>query len=336
MRLDDFNYELPEELIAQEPLAERDASRLLVLHRKTGQVEHRYFRDLPEYLDERDRLVFNQSKVVKARLKGVRETGGVVEAFLLREQEPGIYEALVKCTASKKEGLRFTVENRIRAEILRALPGHGTFLVRLEADNLAAAIDAVGRVPLPPYIHRDPDAKDIQRYQTLYASEPGSVAAPTAGLHFTPAMFAALEARGVQKRFVTLHVGLGTFQPIKVENIEEHKMHSEFFHVSEELAKECAEARAKGFRTVAVGTTACRSIESAARGYRESTALYLMPGAEFYWVDALFTNFHQPKSSLVVMVSAFAGSREMILEAYAKAIEEKYRFFSYGDAMLIL
>ncbi len=338
MKLTDFDYEVPESLVAQRPLDKRDASRMLVLHRKTGRIEHCHFLDIPAFLSSRDTLVFNRSRVVKARLIGQRGTGGKVEIFLLQRLSKNCFECLVKATASKKEGLEFSFGDSMRGKILRSTEMNMIYEVELQAvdERIDFWIDHYGRVPLPPYIHREADGLDISRYQTIYAEEPGSVAAPTAGLHFTPEMQAALQAKGVNLEYVTLHVGLGTFQPIKTENIDEHRMHRESFTVSPGLKKKCAEARVKGERIVAVGTTSVRALESAARGLAESTDLFLRPGSEFLWVDALFTNFHQPKSSLVVMLSAFVGNREMLLEAYQKAVEEKYRFFSYGDCMLVL
>ena len=338
MKLADFDFNVPEALVAQRPLEKRDSSRMMVLDRSSGKVEHRKFLDLPEYLNPKDFLVFNSTKVRKARMIGQRDTGGKVEVFLLHEQESGIYECLVKATAAQKVGLEFSFGDSLVGKIVGTGTTPMTFLVKLTAKEgtIDFWIERYGRVPLPPYIKRQADGLDIGRYQTVYANEVGSVAAPTAGLHFTDEVFASLRERGIGLEFVTLHVGLGTFQPIKVEEIEQHQMHREIFAVSADLKERCTNARRKGERLVAVGTTAVRALESAARGLTGSTELFLMPGSEFKWVDALFTNFHQPKSSLVVMLSAFVGDRELLLEAYRKAVEEKYRFFSYGDCMLVL
>lgn len=338
LRLADFDFEVPESLVAQRPLAERDASRLLVLERASGKITHRRFRDLPDYLGPADFLVFNSSRVTKARLIGERETGGKVEVFLLHPLGEGRYECLVKATSAKKLGLELKFGDSLRAKIVGQTANPMIYEVQLEAaeGEIDFWIERYGRVPLPPYIKREADGLDIGRYQTIYAKETGSVAAPTAGLHFNDHMFAALRAKGVDLEFVTLHVGLGTFQPIKVDEIESHQMHRERFVVSPELRARCAGARKSGERVVCVGTTAVRALESAARGLEESTDLFLRPGSEFRWVDSLFTNFHQPKSSLVVMLSAFVGSVDLLKEAYSKAVEEKYRFFSYGDCMLVL
>lgn len=338
MKLSEFDFPVPEELVAQRPLEQRNASRMLVLHRASGRIEHRRFLDLPEFLAAPDWLICNRSKVIKARLLGTRSTGGKVEIFLLRNLAPGRYETLIKATASEKEGLEVRFGDLLGAKILRKLPDDMTYEVQFEAADgrLDFWLEKLGRMPLPPYIRRDADGLDTGRYQTVYAEELGSVAAPTAGLHFNEEMFAALEARGVRRGFVTLHVGLGTFQPIKTETIEEHRMHEELFSIEPGVWENVRGARARGERVVAVGTTSVRALESAARGMEGHTDLFLRPGAEFRVVDALFTNFHQPKSSLVVMLAAFVGSKELLFNAYAEAVKEKYRFFSYGDCMLVL
>lgn len=338
MKLSDFDFEVPEELVAQRPLEQRDASRMMVVNRQTGKIEHRAFLDLPNYISANDFLVFNKTKVVKARLIGQRETGGKVEVFLLRRLAETIFECLVKATAAKKVGLEISFGDSMRGKILRETDTAMIYEVELlpSGESVDFWIERYGRVPLPPYIHRDADGLDIGRYQTLYAEQPGSVAAPTAGLHFTPEMMKILEGRGAQLRQVILHVGLGTFQPIKVDSIDDHRMHTEEFVVSESLAQECRLARGLGKRVVAVGTTSVRALESCARGKIGSTDIFLKPGEKFHWVDALFTNFHQPKSSLIVMLAAFMEKPELWREAYAKAVEEKYRFFSYGDCMLVI
>jgi S-adenosylmethionine:tRNA ribosyltransferase-isomerase len=336
VNLSDFDFHVPEELVAQRPLEKRDASRMMVINRQRGTIEHRRFLDLPDYLSAKDYLVFNKTKVVKARLIGQREeTGGKVEIFLLKRLSENRFECLVKATAAQKTGLVVKFGSEMKARIGGELEPM-IYEVELEAEDgrVDFWIERYGRVPLPPYIHREADGLDIGRYQTVYAEEPGSVAAPTAGLHFTPEMLARLEGQGVGLRRLILHVGLGTFQPIKVENIDEHKMHREEFLVPESLLGECGQRKENGKRVVAVGTTTVRALESAARGLSDSTDIFLKPGVEFQWVDALFTNFHQPKSSLIVMLAGFMG--EIWREAYAEAVKERYRFFSYGDCMLVI
>ncbi len=334
MKLQDLDYDLPEALIAQRPLVDREASRMLVLDRKAGRWEHRNFRELPEYLTTNDYLIFNQSKVIKARLLGQRDTGGKVEIFLLQNVAPGKYEALVKLTANQKEGVVFSIANKIQGKILHQIE-NARFLVELQAPSLEDAIEELGHMPLPPYISREDDELDKKTYQTVYAKNPGSVAAPTAGLHFTENMLGKLEMKGVNLRWVTLHVGIGTFQPIKVESISDHKMHREYFEMSPELENELKTAKENKMRVVAVGTTTVRTLESAARGITGSTEIFLKPGETFHWVDAMLTNFHQPKSSLIALMSAFVG-RDLLMSAYEDAIREKYRFLSYGDCMLVL
>lgn len=338
MRLSDFDFPVPEELIAQRPLEERDGSRMLVLDRRSGRIEHRTFRDLPDYVKPADLLVFNKSKVLKARLVGKRETGGRVEVFLLRALAENEFECLVKATASRKEGMRVDFGPGFAARILQETTTPMIYRVELLTDGISVeeGIDRYGRIPLPPYIHRDADQADSGRYQTVFAEVPGSVAAPTAGLHFTDAMLAKLRAQNTRFAEVILHVGLGTFQPIKVEEIDAHQMHRESFVVPGAVKEEIARTKAAGGRVMAVGTTSVRALESAARGKEGDTNLFLKPGEPFLTVDALFTNFHQPKSSLLVMLTAFVGDLETVRETYAKAVEEKYRFFSYGDCMLVV
>ena len=338
MRLSDFDFPVPEELIAQRPLDERDASRMLVLDRRTGAVQHRRFRDLPEFVSPADLLVFNKSKVLKARLVGKRETGGRVEVFLLRPLSDTRFECLVKATAAQKLGIRVEFGPGFAARIVGETSTPMVYEVELIADgfSIEEGIDRFGRIPLPPYIRRDADTADSGRYQTVYGEVPGSVAAPTAGLHFTDAMLSSLKTRGTRFAEVVLHVGLGTFQPIKVDEVDAHQMHRESFSVPLSVRKEIARTKEGGGRVIAVGTTSVRALESAARGKEGDTNLFLKPGETFHWVDALFTNFHQPKSSLLVMLTAFVGDLEVVRETYAKAVEEKYRFFSYGDCMLVL
>lgn len=337
MQLSDFDYFVPEELVAQRPLEQRDASRMLVLHKSSGKIEHRVFKNLPEFLGPSDLMIFNQSKVVKARLHGLRETGGRVEVFLTKRISPNSFECLVKATAANKAGLSFEIGEGLRGKILGPGSEPMLFIVEFSATgaSLESRIEQFGKVPLPPYIQREAELEDISRYQTIYAKNAGSVAAPTAGLHFTPAIIEEIKSKGVELDFVTLHVGLGTFQPIKVENIADHSMHKEEFSLNDGLKEKCEAARGKGRRVIAVGTTSVRALESAARGKQNETNLFLKPGEKFHWVDAMLTNFHQPKSSLVVMLSAFVG-KDLLFEAYQKAVEEKYRFFSYGDCMLVV
>lgn len=338
MKLSDFDFHVPEDLVAQRPLEQRDASRMMVVNRSTGRIEHHKFLDLPNFISPSDLLVFNKTKVVKARLIGQRATGGKVEIFLLRRCSETRFECLVKATAAKKEGLEVFFGDAMRANILKetAVPMIYEAELVVEDGRVDYWIEHYGRVPLPPYIHREADGLDISRYQTIYAEESGSVAAPTAGLHFTPSMMDQIKATGAQMRHVTLHVGLGTFQPIKTDVVDEHKMHREEFYVPDELAEECRTARGGGRRVIAVGTTSVRALESRARGHLGSTDIFLKPGENFHWVDGMFTNFHQPKSTLVVMLAAFMGSQDLWRKAYAEAVEQRYRFFSYGDCMLVI
>lgn len=338
MKLSEFDFHVPEELVAQDPLETRDASRMMVVHRKERRIEHRRFSEISSYINRGDTMVFNQSRVIKARLIGNRDSGGKVEAFLLQAAGGNRFECLVKLTAAKKEGVEFTIADGFKGKILSPVKDSMLYLVEFDTQgrDLSSLIDAHGKVPLPPYIHREPTGADSGRYQTVYAAVPGSVAAPTAGLHFTDRVMDSLRAAGVGMEFVTLHVGLGTFQPIKVENIEAHQMHREFFSVPASIKGEQLLQKKRSGRIIAVGTTSVRALESAARGMEESTELFLKPGSEFLAVDVLFTNFHQPKSSLVVMLSAFVGDKDFLFEAYREAVAEKYRFFSYGDCMLVL
>jgi S-adenosylmethionine:tRNA ribosyltransferase-isomerase len=352
----DFDYALPPELIAQTPIEPRDAARLLVMRRATGALEHRHFRDLGEYLRPGDLLVANRSRVIPARLRGrKRPSGGAVEVLLLARRAdlgPDTWEALVRPGRRVHEGqaLKFG-DGALTAEVLDRTPA-GVRVVRLGAadGDVPAALDRLGSMPLPPYI-RAP-LRDPERYQTVYAREPGSAAAPTAGLHFTPGLLAALERQGIGLAYVTLHIGLDTFRPIAEGDVTQHRIHSEEIELDEPTAARIAAARAAGGRIVAVGTTAVRVLESAAARAAESgatgeaggpvvapfrgrTGLYIVPGHRFRAVDALITNFHLPRSTLIVLVSAFAG-REPILRAYAEAVAQKYRFYSFGDAMLLL
>lgn len=341
MKRSDFYYDLPEELIAQTPIANRDQSRLLKMDRETGEISHHRFSEIAEYLQPGDVLVLNDSRVIPARLFGVREdTGGAIEFVLLRRVQDDQWEVILKPGRRAKPGVFFSFgEGRLRAEILEILD-QGIRLVKFHYSGIfEEVLEEIGNVPLPPYIHEQ--LEDKERYQTVYARNPGSAAAPTAGLHFTPELLKKLEDQGISIAKLTLHVGLGTFRPVKAENIEEHQMHSELYHVSEETAQKINEGRARGGRIVAVGTTSCRTLESVADeagvvhpGYG-STDIFIYPGYRFKIMDALITNFHLPESTLLMLVSAFAG-KEHILHAYEVAIQERYRFFSFGDAMLLM
>ena len=340
MKLSDFYYELPQELIAQYPLKDRMQSRLLVYDRKTKNIEHRYFKDIIEYLNPGDCLVINDTKVIPARLLGKREdTGGKMEFLLIDRVEDDIWEVLVNPGRRAVIGRTFIFgEGLLKGEIL-AKTKDGTRIVRFEYDGIFEEIlDKVGIMPLPPYIHEE--LKDNNRYQTVYAKYNGSVAAPTAGLHFTQELLKQIECSGVNIANITLHVGIGTFRPVKTENIEDHHMHSESYYVSEETAEIVNKTREKGGRVIAVGTTSCRTLETIGDRFGKihpgygKTDIFIYPGYKFKVVDALITNFHLPQSTLLMLVSAFAD-REEILNVYAEAIEKRYRFFSFGDAMFI-
>lgn len=344
MNLSDFDYELPEELIAQEPLAQRDASRLLVLHRDDGRTEHRAFRDVLEYLRAGDLLVLNDAKVIPARLMGKKaDTGGKVELVLtlpLGDPMGTTWRCIGQASKAIKPGMKLDFGG-MRAEVLAA-PGDGAYDVRFDATDFGKELARVGKIPLPPYIKRDPDAADAERYQTVFAKRPGAAAAPTAGFHFTEPLLAEVQARGIQIARVTLYVGAGTFLPIRSEVVEKHRMHAERYEVPAQAAEAVAATRKAGGRVVPVGTTALRTLESAwsdelggVRAGEGTSELFCYPGYRFSAVDALVTNFHLPKSTLLLLVSALAG-RERILAAYREAIERRYRFFSYGDAMFIV
>lgn len=339
MKKSDFYFELPAELIAQTPLPRRDASRLLCLDKTSGAIAHRSFRDLPSLLQQGDCLVLNDSRVLPARLMGVRESGGGVELLLLRDLGGGEWETLARPGRRARPGdfLSFG-EGALRAQVLRVTE-FGNRVVRFDCSGVfLEVLEKLGRMPLPPYIKAE--LQDPERYQTVYAREAGSAAAPTAGLHFTEELLDRLGEKGVKLCYLTLHVGLGTFRPVKEENIEDHPMHAEYCTVPEEAAYTVNAARRAGGRVVAVGTTSCRTLESFARedGTLLSgsgwTELFIYPGYRFKCTDALITNFHLPESTLIMLVSALAG-REKILAAYELAVREKYRFFSFGDAMFI-
>ena len=342
-RLGDFDFPLPPGLIAQTPLPERAASRLLVLQRDAGRIDHARFADLPDLLTAGDLLVRNETRVIPARLRGRKASGGQVE-LLLVERVAGsgeLWRCLARSAKPARPGCRLTFAGGIAAVVAED-PGDGWKLVAFDAPGgLLAHLETAGEMPLPPYIQRAPAAADRERYQTVYAREPGAVAAPTAGLHFTAETFAALAARGVESCGLTLHVGPGTFQPVRVERLDEHRMHGERFEIPAATAAAVNRARGEGRRVVALGTTSVRALESAAdeagvvRAGGAETSLFIRPGYRFRVTDAMITNFHLPKSTLLVLVAAFAG-RELILEAYRQAVAEKYRFFSYGDCMLII
>jgi len=339
----DFDYHLPPELIAQEPLERRDASRLLVLHRSDGRLEHRQFTDLPSLLEPGDCLVLNDTRVLRCRLVGRRaDTGARMEVLLLREMGEGVWEALARPARRARPGARLELEaGAVRTLVLERAQGGLVRLAVEPREDLLATLERVGRVPLPPYITRP--LADAERYQTVYARREGSAAAPTAGLHFTPEVLAALGDRGVVLAWITLHVGLGTFAPVRAERVADHRMHEEWYAVGPEAAAAVEAARARGSRVVAVGTTVCRTLETVAgldpdgrvRPGTGWTDLFIVPGYRWRAVDALVTNFHLPRSTLLMLVSAFAG-REVILGAYREAIRLGYRFYSFGDAMLIL
>ena len=339
----DFYYDLPEELIAQFPSAERDMCRLMVLNRENETVEHKVFRDIIDYLKPEDMLVVNSSKVIPARLLGVTEkTGASMELLLLRMLDSGEWETLVRPGKRAKVGASFDFGGILKATVTEVVEG-GNRVVRFDYDTekyktVYEVLDAIGNMPLPPYITKRLENKSD--YQTVYAKEEGSAAAPTAGLHFTPELLERIRAKGVGYGEVTLHVGLGTFRPVKVDKIEEHLMHGEYFHITDEVAREINERRAKGGRIIAVGTTSCRVLESVStpdgkvHAIDGETSIFIYPGYKFKAVDALITNFHLPESTLIMLVSALAG-KEFVMNAYETAVEERYRFFSFGDAMLV-
>ena len=339
MKTADFYYDLPRELIAQTPLEKRDASRLMLLDKTTGATEHRHFYELPGLLRAGDCLVLNDSRVLPARLFGRRPTGGAVEVLLLTDKGDRCWECLVRPGKKARPGDRLIFgDGELEAQILDVLEG-GNRLIRFDYEGIfLETLERLGRMPLPPYIHEE--LRDAERYQTVYSREPGSAAAPTAGLHFTPELLDEIRAKGVETAFVTLHVGLGTFRPVKEEDIESHDMHAEFCMIPEAAARAVNAAKERGGRVVCVGTTSLRTVESFAdeRGYLKPTSgwtdIFIYPGYRFKCVDALITNFHLPESTLVMLVSALAG-REHVLNAYAEAVREKYRFFSFGDAMFI-
>ena len=339
MKVSEFNYNLPEELIAQTPLEKRDESRLMVLDRKKQTIEHKKFKDIIDYLEEGDCLVRNNTKVIPARIYGKKETGANVEFLLLNNIEGDIWETIVRPGNKLHVGTKVIFGNGIlTAEILEIMPG-GTRKVKFSYDGIFNEIlDKIGLMPLPPYIHEE--LKDKDRYQTVYAKYEGSAAAPTAGLHFTPELLKKIEEKGIKIANVTLHVGIGTFRPVKEENVENHEMHTEHFYIKDEDAQKINETKKQGKRVIAVGTTSCRVLETIAdeNGFVKETEgdtkIFIYPGYKFKCLDGLITNFHLPQSTLLMLVSALAG-KEYILKAYNEAVKEKYRFFSFGDAMFI-
>ncbi len=340
MKTSDFMYDLPEELIAQTPVEPRDHSRMLVIPRDGGELEHRHFFDLPEYLRPGDALVINETRVIPARLMGERSGGGACEILLLKQVGPKRWETLVRPGKKLRVGARVRFgDGRLEAEIVGDTDAGGRIVDFFCEGTLEAALDELGEMPLPPYIHEK--LEDRERYQTVYAKSEGSAAAPTAGLHFTPELLEKIRQMGVDIIPVLLHVGLGTFRPVKAEEVEDHVMHSEYYEVSEEAAAHINETRRRGGRVIAVGTTSVRTLESAAVGKgiiapgSGWTNIFIKPGYEFQLVDGLITNFHLPGSTLVMLVSALLG-RERTLSVYETAVRERYRFFSFGDATLIL
>lgn len=340
MDLKDFNYDLPEELIAQDPLEDRSSSRLMVLHKDTGRIEHKIFRDIIDYLNPGDCLVINDTKVIPARLMGIKEdTGAAIEVLLLKRNADDVWECLVKPGKKARTGARIVFgEGLLVGEIVDVIED-GNRMIKFHYEGIFEEIlDKLGQMPLPPYITHK--LQDKNRYQTVYAKNEGSAAAPTAGLHFTKELLEKIKEKGVNVVSITLHVGLGTFRPVKVDKIEEHHMHTETFNISKEAADTINRTRAAGGRAIAVGTTSCRTLESAAAddgtipARSGDTDIFIYPGYKFKAIDCLITNFHLPESTLIMLVSALAG-RDNIMNAYETAVKERYRFFSFGDAMFI-
>ena len=341
MKRQDFYYELPQELIAQDPLEDRSSSRLLVLDKKTGDIQHHIFREIVNYLNPGDCLVINDTKVIPARLIGAKEeTGAKIEVLLLKRGQNDVWETLVKPGRKAKPGTRISFgDGLLKGEVIDVVD-EGNRLIRFEYEGIFEEIlDRLGQMPLPPYITHQ--LRDKDRYNTVYAAHSGSAAAPTAGLHFTPELLEEIGRKGVDIARVTLHVGLGTFRPVKVEEVENHHMHSEFYMIDEEAAEKINRAKEQGGRVICVGTTSCRTVESAAdeegrlKACSGWTEIFIYPGYQFKVLDGLITNFHLPESTLIMLVSALAG-REHVLDAYEVAVKERYRFLSFGDAMLVI
>ncbi|MBR6509151.1 MAG: tRNA preQ1(34) S-adenosylmethionine ribosyltransferase-isomerase QueA [Clostridia bacterium] len=340
MKTSDFYYDLPTELIAQTPLENRESSRLLVLGKTNGEIEHKNFFDVIDYLNEGDCLVLNNTRVLPARIYGEREdTGAIVEFVLLKQKGVNIWECLAGPGKKAKQGHFFKFSDKLSAEVIEVLENGNRILKFSPKGEFFAVLDEIGQMPLPPYIKEK--LGDKERYQTVYSKELGSAAAPTAGLHFTKELLKKLEQKGVKIAYVTLHVGLGTFRPVKVDDVTEHKMHSEYYCVSKETADIINQTKKEGGRVICVGTTSCRTVESVAQKFGEivecsgDTEIFIYPGYEFKCMDGLITNFHLPESTLIMLVSAFAGF-DNVMNAYNTAVKEKYRFFSFGDAMLIV
>lgn len=341
MKTSDFYYDLPQELIAQDPLEDRSGSRLLVLEKETGKIRHRMFRDIIEYLKPGDCMVINDTKVIPARLIGSKiGTDAKIEVLLLKRKENDVWETLVKPGKKAKPGTRISFGDGLLVGEVMDVVEEGNRLIHFEYEGIFEEIlDKLGQMPLPPYITHQ--LKDRDRYNTVYAANEGSAAAPTAGLHFTPELLKTIEEKGIDIARVTLHVGLGTFRPVKVDDVTDHHMHSEFYQIEEEAAEKINRAKEHGGRVICVGTTSCRTIESAAdengrlKACSGWTEIFIYPGYRFKALDCLITNFHLPESTLIMLVSALAG-KEHVLSAYEEAVKEKYRFFSFGDAMLIM
>ena len=341
LRKSDYDFNLPKELIAQTPLTDRAASRLLVLHRQSGEYEHKTFRNIKDYLQPGDCLVLNNTKVIPARLTGIKaDTGAVIEVLLLKRKSDDVWETLVKPGKKARPGAVISFGDGLIIGTVLEIGEEGNRLIRFSYEGIwEEALDRLGEMPLPPYITQK--LEDRNRYQTVYAKYEGSAAAPTAGLHFTNELLQELEDSGIILAYVTLHVGLGTFRPVKTENLLEHHMHSESYEITEEAAEKINHAKQAGHRVICVGTTSCRTIESAAdengvlKACHGDTDIFIYPGYRFQILDALITNFHLPESTLIMLVSALAG-REQVLAAYQEAVKERYRFFSFGDAMLII
>ena len=342
MKKEDFYYDLPKEYIAQTPIEPRDHSRMLVVHRSQDRIEHRHFYDILDYLTDKDCLILNDTRVLPARLYGIKEgTGARVEFLLLNQKEKDVWEVITGPGKRAKEGTKFTFGDGIlHAEVLSVLE-NGNRLAKFtyEGDTIFPVLEKIGEMPLPHYITKK--LENGERYQTVYSKELGSAAAPTAGLHFTPELLQKIRDKGVKIGFVTLHVGIGTFRPVKAENIEDHHMHSEHYHLPKETADLINQTKANGGRVIAVGTTSCRTLESVAtycgeiREADDGTSIFIYPGYKFKCIDGLLTNFHLPESTLIMLVSAFYD-REKVLEIYKTAVQEKYRFFSFGDCMLLI
>lgn len=342
MKKEDFYYDLPKEYIAQTPIEPRDHSRMLVVHRSENRIEHRHFYDILDYLTDKDCLILNDTRVLPARLYGIKEgTGARVEFLLLNQKEKDVWEVITGPGKRAKEGTKFTFGDGIlHAEVLSVLE-NGNRLAKFiyEGDTIFPVLEKIGEMPLPHYITKK--LENGERYQTVYSKELGSAAAPTAGLHFTPELLQKIRDKGVKIGFVTLHVGIGTFRPVKAENIEDHHMHSEHYHLPKETADLINQTKANGGRVIAVGTTSCRTLESVAtycgeiREADDWTSIFIYPGYKFKCIDGLLTNFHLPESTLIMLVSAFYD-REKVLEIYKTAVQEKYRFFSFGDCMLLI